>query len=197
MLTRSKWSTTAVQVLSIVSIVGIVGNAVAVGCDLYMAESTIRNAGLGIFSAIERNPGDTVGHGDICIPILDLNNYHKKVWNPFNDYVWAGEVMGMKLEIESGDREALCPVGRKMFGVKLIESFSLFIFALMRHAKHTVGFGLCNQLQLGFDQRCESKSNIRRRPSPSIFASGSWCDHTLPQWHNGSDENNPCRWRAV
>lgn len=85
--------------------------ATAIECDLYMAESTIPNAGLGIFSAVERNPGDTVGHGDICIPILDLNNYHKNPWNPFNDYVWAGEVMGMKLEIESPDKEALCPVG--------------------------------------------------------------------------------------
>lgn len=84
--------------------------AAAIECDLYMAESTIPNAGLGIFSAVERKPGDSVGHGDICIPILDLNNYHGHVWNPFNDYVWAGEVMGMKLEIESMDKEALCPV---------------------------------------------------------------------------------------
>mmetsp|Transcript_27707 Transcript_27707/g.67443 ORF Transcript_27707/g.67443 Transcript_27707/m.67443 type:complete len:601 (+) Transcript_27707:158-1960(+) len=103
MLTRTNWTTAVVQLLS------ILGAAAAIECDLYMAESTIPNAGLGIFSATERNPGDSVGYGDICIPILDLNNYHKKVWNPFNDYVWAGEVMGMKLEIESGDKEALCP----------------------------------------------------------------------------------------
>jgi len=95
MLTRTNWTTAVVQLLS------ILGAAAAIECDLYMAESTIPNAGLGIFSATERNPGDSVGYGDICIPILDLNNYHKKVWNPFNDYVWAGEVMGMKLEIES------------------------------------------------------------------------------------------------
>lgn len=154
MLTLTKWTT---------ALLSIVGIAAAIECDIYMAESTIPNAGLGIFSAIERNPGDTVGYGDICIPILDLSNYHKQVWNPFNDYVWAGEVMGMKLEIESGDKEALCPVSSQMHGCKkeLIEPCSQCrYFALIRHAYRTLGFGLCNQLQLGFDQRCESKSNI-------------------------------------
>lgn len=106
MSSNTRWTTRNLSALVLLS-----GIAAAIECDLYMAESTIPNAGLGIFSAVERNPGDKVGHGDICIPILDLNNYHKKVWNPFNDYVWAGEVMGMKLEIESGDKEALCPVG--------------------------------------------------------------------------------------
>lgn len=107
MLTTMKWTTTVLaQILSTLAITA------AIECDLYLAESTIPNAGLGIFSAIERDPGETVGHGDICIPILDLNNYHKKAWNPFNDYVWAGEVMGMKLEIASADKEAYCPVSR-------------------------------------------------------------------------------------
>eukprot|EP00980_Cylindrotheca_fusiformis_P003665 scaffold818_cov136-Cylindrotheca_fusiformis.AAC.31 len=82
---------------------------VGIRCDLYLAESTIPNAGLGIFSAVELNPGDSVGDGDVCIPILDLNNHHSDPFNPFTDYVWAGEVMGMKLEVESGDTEALCP----------------------------------------------------------------------------------------
>jgi hypothetical protein len=98
----------------------------AVECDLYMAESTIPNAGLGIFSAIELNPGDPVGEGDVCIPLFDLNSHHPDPFNPFGDYVWAGEVMGMKLEIESDDIEALCPVGSDCYLFPIIfQSFSL------------------------------------------------------------------------
>jgi hypothetical protein len=78
-------------------------------CDLYMAESTIPNAGLGIFSAIERNVGDEVGDGDVCFPLLEIDLHHTGTFNPFYDYVWAGEVMGMKMEVGSADVEALCP----------------------------------------------------------------------------------------
>ena len=81
-------------------------------CELYMAQSTIPNAGLGIFTAVERNPGEKVGEGDVCIPIIELDGHNPKTkeeFNPFNDYVWAGEVMGMKMEALSLDIEALCP----------------------------------------------------------------------------------------
>jgi hypothetical protein len=103
-----------------------------------MAESTIPNAGLGIFSAIELNPGDPVGEGDVCIPIFDLANHHPDPFNPFGDYVWAGEVMGMKLEVESDDIEALCPVCTDAYLFPIIFNPSHFLF---------LGLGLCYQLQ--------------------------------------------------
>ena len=37
-------------------------------CGLYLAESTIPGAGLGIFTTTEKQPGDTVGSGDVCLP---------------------------------------------------------------------------------------------------------------------------------
>lgn len=55
-------------------------------CELYLAPSTITGAGLGIFTAVSKRVGDTVGGtsgtsgggggseggGDICIPVVDL-----------------------------------------------------------------------------------------------------------------------------
>lgn len=82
----------------------------ATECELYIAESTIPKAGLGIFSAIERKPGDIVGSGDVCLPLFDPKSHHGDPFNPFEDYVWLGEDMGMKMEIES-DVTAFCPVG--------------------------------------------------------------------------------------
>ena len=78
MSTYTIWATVALTALSI-NLVDAVPQ-----CDLYMAESTIPNAGLGIYTAIERNPGDRVGEGDVCIPIFDAKNYHKDLWNPFH-----------------------------------------------------------------------------------------------------------------
>jgi hypothetical protein len=38
--------------------------AASTECELCIADSTIPNAGLGVFTGIERNPGDTVGEGE-------------------------------------------------------------------------------------------------------------------------------------
>ena len=82
----------------------------AVECDLYIADSTIPKAGLGIFSSIPRNVGDTVGDGDVCVPIIDVNWFHgEDMFNPYSDYVWAGEEQGMLMESNSFDIEAMCP----------------------------------------------------------------------------------------
>lgn len=80
-------------------------------CGLYLAESTIPGAGLGIYTATEKQPGDSVGRGDVCLPVMDANwhNDQKPVFNPFSDYYWAGYVMGMGREVESTDIEAYCP----------------------------------------------------------------------------------------
>jgi hypothetical protein len=40
-------------------------------CGLYLAESTIPGAGVGIFSAVEKRPGDAIGSGDVCIPNIE------------------------------------------------------------------------------------------------------------------------------
>ena len=44
-------------------------------CELYLAKSTIPNAGLGIFTTVPRKRNDSIGNGDVCIPILDLEWY--------------------------------------------------------------------------------------------------------------------------
>ena len=59
-----------------------------VQCDVYMANSTIPNAGLGIFTSLDLKIGDPVGNGDVCIPIIDLDFHHEDTYNPFSDYVW-------------------------------------------------------------------------------------------------------------
>ncbi|KAL3915051.1 MAG: hypothetical protein SGARI_008277 [Bacillariaceae sp.] len=92
-----------------VVVVTVASDGQNIECDLYIAESTIPNAGLGIFTSIERQKGDTVGEGDVCIPLIDLQWHHPDAFDPFSEYTWAGEVMGMKHEAMTGDIEALCP----------------------------------------------------------------------------------------
>ncbi|GAX14185.1 hypothetical protein FisN_20Hh193 [Fistulifera solaris] len=74
-------------------------------CTLYMAESTIPGAGLGIFTGIPRHKDEIVWPGDVMYPVVDLQ-YHMRVWgshhrwlsNPLKDYVWFGPEMGMQQE---------------------------------------------------------------------------------------------------
>ena len=81
-------------------------------CGLYLAESTIPGAGLGIFTGVEKWPGDAVGYGDVCIPMVDMywhNPNNDALFNPFKDYFWQGDNMGMTYETGRADIEALCP----------------------------------------------------------------------------------------
>jgi hypothetical protein len=80
------------------------------GCGLYIAESTIPNAGLGVFTATAKKPNDPLGSGDVCIPNIDIN-YHNPhpIFNPFQAYYWKGSSMGMSRESHSNDVEAFCP----------------------------------------------------------------------------------------
>jgi hypothetical protein len=75
-------------------------------CSLYLAKSTIENGGLGVFTTIPLNKGEHVGRGDVCIPIKDLEWQHEGIAytgidfvNPFADYVWLGDPLGLKQEI--------------------------------------------------------------------------------------------------
>jgi hypothetical protein len=115
----------------------------AVECELYLAESTIPNGGLGIFSAIERNPGDVLGAGDVCLPLYDPKSHHDDTFNPFEDYVWLGEDMGMKMETESVVT-AFCPV-REAYEYLIASS----IFFILANTLSLSGFGQRCQLQYG------------------------------------------------
>jgi hypothetical protein len=78
---------------------------------MYLAPSTIPNAGLGVFSAHPLQEGSTVPlTGDLCIPIVDLkwHNDHADIFWPIADYVWVGRVMGMSHEVVGRDIDALC-----------------------------------------------------------------------------------------
>ena len=71
-------------------------------CGLYLAESTIPGAGLGVFTSKPRQKGDHIGYGDVCIPIKDLEWQYSggnEFVNPFGDYVWLGDPLGLKQEI--------------------------------------------------------------------------------------------------
>jgi hypothetical protein len=79
-------------------------------CSLYMAQSTIPGAGLGIFTGVDRQVDDVVGHGgDVLFPIVDVT-YHLQtlgtdivgnediMTNPTLNYIWFGPEMGMQQE---------------------------------------------------------------------------------------------------
>jgi hypothetical protein len=83
-------------------------------CDLYLAESTMPGAGLGMFSAVPFQKGQFWGHGDPNIPIIEPTRYYghpppyddddnddddEDNLDVTHDYVWHGESVGMKLEV--------------------------------------------------------------------------------------------------
>lgn len=73
-------------------------------CNLYMAESTIPGAGLGLFTAIPRNKGDSLHNDEVYIPILDLSWHQGKINGDYFDttaaYVWNTYSDGSGIESE-------------------------------------------------------------------------------------------------
>jgi len=51
------------------------------GCDMWLAESSIANAGLGVYSGTSIQTGQRVGEPDIVIPIIDPD---KRTWSPIH-----------------------------------------------------------------------------------------------------------------
>ena len=84
-------------------------------CDLFLADSTIPGAGIGLFSGVDKAAGDTIGNGDKAIPLVDAhwhNGHRFGTWffNPTADYVWDGVGMGMRLELfDRNDISAFWP----------------------------------------------------------------------------------------
>lgn len=68
-------------------------------CSLYIAPSTIPNAGLGIFTAFPLETGDRIGNHDLMIPIVDadLSIGDKTAWM-IDDYTWDGSSTGLGRE---------------------------------------------------------------------------------------------------
>lgn len=80
-------------------------------CELFLAESTLPNAGLGVFTGVAREKGEPIAHPDICIPFIDMYYHNGDDFfpNPFKHYFWVGAEMGMASENDNEDNEAYCP----------------------------------------------------------------------------------------
>lgn len=79
------------------------GDASSEQCTVYLAQSTVPNAGLGIFTTVGREVGDFVGDGDVVLPVVDLwyhisahgESFAAHFLDPTADYVWFGPELGI------------------------------------------------------------------------------------------------------
>ena len=85
-------------------------------CDLYMAESTIPNSGIGMFSTKPIQAEELVGNGDKCIMLLDIHNHNQDEDDDgypdmTEDYVWDARSFGLGHEVhgETGSIRAFWP----------------------------------------------------------------------------------------
>jgi len=60
------------------------------GCRIWIAESSIEGAGLGVYSGAAIKSGQMVGEPDIVIPLVDPD---KRIWSPIHEYTWNGELL--------------------------------------------------------------------------------------------------------
>jgi hypothetical protein len=83
-------------------------------CSVYIAKSTIPNAGLGVFNGNRGKQPQRLmlPFGDVCIPLIDPSwHLPAPLSIPFLDYYWNGKVFGLHYETilsESGV-EVFCP----------------------------------------------------------------------------------------
>ena len=81
-------------------------------CELYLAESTIPNAGLGIFTTVQKQVGDSVTNGEPIVPVIDIDLHQgdfDTFHNPSYDYVWHGYALGMAHESFEGTIDGYWP----------------------------------------------------------------------------------------
>ena len=70
-------------------------------CKLYLAESSIPNAGLGIYFGDDIAENETLSHfQDVVLPILDIelhNDYNAIEWL-ISEYSWTASKLGVEVE---------------------------------------------------------------------------------------------------
>jgi hypothetical protein len=86
-------------------------------CKLFMAPSTISNAGLGVFTVHPVKVGETIGYGDVILPFVDFEFHHPGEEeeedssfhsnNPFSEFLWDAHSFGLQHEAHS--LETYCP----------------------------------------------------------------------------------------
>ena len=70
-------------------------------CALYLAESTIPNSGMGMFTAIDLPSGSLVGSPDIAVPIIDVDWHNQARYRYeeyhfiYENYFWSAQSMRM------------------------------------------------------------------------------------------------------
>jgi len=67
-------------------------------CRLYLAESSIPNAGMGMFSGINVEEGDIFGNPDISLPWFDVTDNDQSM---LKRYIWLGYTMGIDNESDN------------------------------------------------------------------------------------------------
>jgi hypothetical protein len=72
-------------------------------CKLYVAPSTLPNAGMGIFTSVKLKKEEVIDNGDVIIPLIDLEYYqeYEDTFNLFLPYLWESTCFGMQLEAQS------------------------------------------------------------------------------------------------
>jgi len=70
-------------------------------CALYLAESTIPNAGMGMFTAVDLPKGALVGSPDVAVPVIDPNWHNRAHYQHddyhflYENYFWSARSMRM------------------------------------------------------------------------------------------------------
>jgi len=106
-------------------------------CRLYLAESSVEGAGLGVFSAVAAEAGEQLGHPDLLIPVVDSAHGDYEQWLALA-YLWLAtcDFHPMQWEAEQVD-VLLMGLGAAVNG-----HMALFNVQYKQHALHTDSAGL-------------------------------------------------------
>eukprot|EP00978_Attheya_sp_CCMP212_P033912 scaffold139480_cov37-Attheya_sp.AAC.1 len=119
------------------SSVVLVTAAAAPQCRLYLAESSVEGAGLGVFSAVSAEEGEQLGHPDLVIPVVDSVHDDDELWLA-SAYLWdvTSDFHPMQWEAE---RVEVLLMG---LGAAVNGHMALFNVLYKQHALHTDSAGL-------------------------------------------------------
>mmetsp|Transcript_22413 Transcript_22413/g.32756 ORF Transcript_22413/g.32756 Transcript_22413/m.32756 type:complete len:533 (-) Transcript_22413:75-1673(-) len=79
-------------------------------CKMYFAESSIPNAGFGLFTAVDLERGDLIGEADILVPIIDA--FHEDdIWGMMLDVLWGRAYGGGTCNYKSAKRVSVFSPG--------------------------------------------------------------------------------------
>jgi len=145
-------------------------------CTLFMANSSIPGAGVGIFTTETLLPGDLVGMGEVMNPLINFLWHHpveqrNPGGHPFQDYVWQGsDILSLETSMGGYGEDTYYTDGNIGFPIRGEDGVQMLGYGLDAAINCHLGVTNIGSSEFGYDEYNTGRFDRFRDPGAGAFS---------------------------